>query len=451
MPKYITAIDIGTTKIVAIAGKRTIDDKIEVLGIGQAPSNGVKRGVVANIEETSKAIQEAVRQAEEVSQIKFKDVYVGIAGMHIRSTRNRAYKHIENDDLEIKQIDIDNLIRDIGKTPIDPGEEIIHIIPQSYVVDKEAGITGDSVVGMAGKRVEGNFHIVIGKTTAAKNIKKCVERVGLSVKKLILEPLASAEAVLSKDEKEAGVALIDIGGGTSDVAVFYEETIRHTAVIPLGGNNVTKDIKEGCAILQRYAEKAKVEYGSAMASMAEENSLVSVPTVNGNEKREIPLKDLAYIIQARMEDIIDIILFEIENSGLRDRLSAGIAITGGGALLKNLPQLIKFKTGLDVRLAYPNIYFNADNKELARKINMPMFATSVGLLLKGLEVEKKIEQKEKENIKKQEKLKIERQKEQEKQQQQVVEEQLPSKKREKPMEKIKSRIFSFFSEEDGSM
>jgi cell division protein FtsA len=266
------------------------------------------------------------------------------------------------------------------KIPTEVGEEIIHVIPQNYIVDNETGVKNP--VGMSGKRLEANFHIVIAQIASAKNIEKCINRAGLKVKCLMLEPIASSESVLTDDEKEAGVALIDIGGGTTDIAVYYDDIIRHTAVIPFGGNVITKDIKEGCAILQRQAELLKVQFGSALGEMAEEDNVVSIAGIAGREPKEISFKSLAYIIQSRMEEILEAISFEIENSGYMDKLSAGIVVTGGGAMLKNLPQLIKFKTGMDVRIGYPSEHLAAN---VSNEINQPMFSTAIGLVLKGFE------------------------------------------------------------------
>jgi cell division protein FtsA len=240
---------------------------------------------------------------------------------------------------------------------------------------------------MSGKRLEGNFHIVIGQIASAKNISKCINRVGLNVEELILEPLASSEAVLTEDEKEAGVALVDIGGGTTDIAVFYDDIIRHTAVIPFGGNVVTKDIKEGCSILGRQAESLKITFGSALGDLAQEDKIVTIPGISGRDPKEISFKSLAYIIQSRMEEIIDAAMFEIENSGVLDKLSAGIVFTGGGALLRHLPQLVKFRTGLDVRVGYPVEQLATESIE---EVNQPMYSTSVGLLLKGYENKRKV-------------------------------------------------------------
>jgi len=378
--KIVAAVDIGTTKIVSLVGRLNEQGKLEVLGINQTPSKGVKRGVVLNIEETVNAIQTTSSEAIEQSGIKFNEVFVGIAGQHIKSVRNRGYINRDSYDDEITREDLQHLIDDMYKIPVDVGEEIIHVLPQSYIVDNETGVKNP--VGMFGKRLEANFHIVIGQISSARNIEKCINRVGLDVKQLVLEPLASSAAVLTEDEKEAGVALVDIGGGTTDVAVYYDDVIRHTAVIPFGGNVITRDIKEGCAILQRQAESLKIQFGSALGDLAQEDKVVTIPGISGRDPKEISFRSLAYIIQSRMEEIIDAVIYEIENSGYMDKLSAGIVLTGGGSMLKHLNQLVKFKTGMDVRIGFPGDKMAADSLE---EINQPMFSTSVGLLLKGLD------------------------------------------------------------------
>ncbi len=378
--KIVAAVDIGTTKIVSLVGRLSEQGKLEVLGISQTVSKGVKRGVVLNIEETVNAIQTTSSEAMEQSGIKVNEVFVGIAGQHIKSIRNRGYINRDSYEDEITRDDLQNLIDDMHKIPVDVGEEIIHVLPQSYIVDSETGVKNP--VGMFGKRLEANFHIVIGQTSSARNIGKCINRVGLEVKQLVLEPLASSAAVLTDDEKEAGVALVDIGGGTTDVAVYYDDVIRHTAVIPFGGNVITRDIKEGCSILQRQAESLKMQFGSALGDLAQEDKVVTIPGISGRDPKEISFKSLAYIIQSRMEEIIDAVSYEIENSGFMDKLSAGIVLTGGGSMLKHLNQLVKFKTGMDVRIGFPGEQMVA---ETAEEINQPMYATSVGLLLKGLE------------------------------------------------------------------
>lgn len=378
--QYVAAIDIGTTKIVSIVGKKNENGKIEILGLSKAPSNGVKRGVVLNIEETVSAVRKTVEDVQQRSGIAFSDVFVGIAGQHIKSMKSRGYINRDSCEDEISKDDVFKLTKDMHNIPIDIGEEIIHVIPQNFIVDNETGVKNP--IGMSGRRLEANFHIVIGQVASAKNIEKCIRKSGLSVKDLILEPLASSDAVLTDDEKEAGVVLVDIGGGTTDVAVYYDNIIRHTAVIPFGGNVVTRDIKEGCSILQRYAEQLKLQYGSALGDIAPEDKVVSVPGISGREPKEISFKSLAYIIQSRMEEIIDAVNFEIQASGYADKLAAGVVLTGGGAMLKHLPQLVKFKTAMDVRIGYPNEHLSGNSKE---EINQPMFATSVGLIMRGFE------------------------------------------------------------------
>ncbi len=378
--QYVAAIDIGTTKIVAIVGKKNENGKIEILGLSKALSKGVKRGVVLNIEETVTAIQTTVEDVQKRSGVIFTEVFVGIAGQHIKSMKNRGYIMRDAYDDEITKEDVFKLIEDMHKIHIDIGEEIIHVIPQNFIVDNETGVK--SPIGMCGRRLEANFHIVIGQVAAAKNIEKCIRKANLTVKDMILEPLASSDAVLTDDEKEAGVVLVDIGGGTTDVAVYYDNIIRHTAVIPFGGNVVTKDIKEGCAILQRHAEQLKIQYGSALGDIAPEDKVVSIPGISGREPKEISFKSLAYIIQSRMEEIIDAVNFEIQNSGYADKLAAGVVITGGGAMLKHLPQLMKFKTAMDVRIGIPNEHLAGTAKN---EINQPMYATSVGLIMRGFD------------------------------------------------------------------
>jgi cell division protein FtsA len=272
------------------------------------------------------------------------------------------------------------------KLAMNPGEEIIHVLPQEFTVDNEPGVKDP--VGMAGVRLEANFHIITGQVTAIKNIMKCVDQGGLETQDLILEPLASSESVLSEEEKEAGVVLVDIGGGTTDVAIFHEGIIRHTAVIPFGGNSVTEDIREGCSVMRNQAELLKVKFGSALAEENKENEIICVPGLRGREPKEISVKNLAFVIQARMEEIIEHVYYEIKSSGYEKRLIGGIVVTGGGALLKHLPQLIEYVTGLDCRVGYPNEHL-AKNESLPKNVyedlKSPMYATGIGLLIKGIE------------------------------------------------------------------
>ena len=378
--KYVAAIDIGTTKIVAIVGKKNENGKVEILGISKDRSPGVDRGVVLNIEKTVEAIQKTVEDVQKTSGIIFTDVFVGIAGQHIKSMKNRGYITRDNYEKEITKEEMFRLIEDAYKININIGEEIIHVLPQSFIVDNETGIKNP--VGMCGKRLEANFHIVIGDIASARNIERCIRRVDMTVKELILEPLASADATLIDDEKEAGVALVDIGGGTTDVAVYYDNIIRHTAVIPFGGNLITEDIKKGCGTLWRNAELLKINYGSAFGDIAPNDMVVSVPGIGDRPSKEISFKSLAYIIQSRMEELIDAVNFEIKNSGYADKLAAGIVVTGGGAMLKHLPQLMKFKTAIDVKIGLPNEHLAGTSKA---ELNQPIYSTAVGLIMRGFE------------------------------------------------------------------
>ena len=378
--QYVAAIDIGTTKIVAIVGKENENGKIEILGLSKALSPGVDRGVVQNIEKTVESIRKTVEDVQKTSGIVFSEIFVGIAGQHIKSMKNRGYITRDNYEDEINKDEVFKLIDSMYKIHINIGEEIIHVLPQSFIVDNEAGIKNP--IGMCGKRLEANFHIVIGDVASAKNIERCIRRVNMKVKDMILEPLASADATLTDDEKEAGVVLVDIGGGTTDVAVYYDNIIRHTAVIPFGGNLITEDIKKGCETLWRYAELLKINYGSAFGDIAPEDKVVSVPGISGRPAKEISFKSLAYIIQSRMEELIDAVNFEIKNSGYADKLSAGIVVTGGGSMLKHLPQLMKFKTAMDVKIGLPNEHLVGTTKS---EINQPMYSTAVGLIMRGFE------------------------------------------------------------------
>ena len=377
--EIVVGLDIGTTKIVAIVGRRNEFGKIEILGMGKSESFGVARGVVQNIDKTVEAIKTAVAEASTKSTVDIKSVNVGIAGQHIKSVQHRGIKTRSSAEDEISQKDIDSLIEDMFRLVMQPGEQIIHVLPQEYIIDSEQGIKNP--IGMSGIRLEANFHIITGQMAAARNIYKCVEKAGLEVSELTIEPLASADAVLSDEEKEAGVVLVDIGGGTTDVAIFQDGIIRHTAVIPFGGNVITEDIKEGCTIIKSQAELLKIKFGSALASENQENEIVSIPGLRGRPHKEISVRNLSAIIQARMEEIVEHVYYEIKNSGYEKKLIAGIVITGGGAQLKHITQLVEYITGMDSRIGYPNEHLAKSNED----ITSPMFATSVGLIMKGLE------------------------------------------------------------------
>jgi cell division protein FtsA len=391
MSQVIVGLDIGTTKIACFVGRLNEHGKIEILSMGKSDSLGVSRGVVSNIEKTIESIEVAVKEAQSKVEgdLIIRVVNVGIAGQHIKSYQHRGIlTRRKNDDL-ITINDINALRDDMYRLSMEPGEEIIDALPQEYIVDNEYGIKDP--IGMAGSRLEANFHIITGHVSAVKNINRCVERAGLIIKDTILEPLASAEAVLSEDEKESGVVLVDIGGGTTDIAIFHEGIIRHTAVIPFGGNIISEDIKEGCSIMKKHAEALKVKYGSALASECLSNEVVCIPGVRGKEAKEISLKNLASIIQARMEEIIEHVYYEIKNSGFERKLSGGIVVTGGGSQLKHITQLFEFITGIDTRIGYPTEHLGSSNT--IENLTSPMYSTGIGLVLKGfqsLDMKKKL-------------------------------------------------------------
>ena len=377
--ELVVGLDIGTTKIAAIVGFKNQFGKVEILSIGKSESLGVHRGVVANIEQTIESIKAAIRIASDKANIDIEEVIVGIAGQHIKSMQHRGMITRKSLEEEVSQSDVDQLIDNMHRLNMPPGEEIIHVIPQEYIIDNESGIRYP--IGHSGMRLEGNFHIITGQVSAVKNIIKCVDRAKLITVDLHLEPLASADAVLSEEEKEAGVVLVDIGGGTTDVAIFYDGIIRHTAVIPFGGNIITDDIKEGCGIIKTQAEQLKMRFGSALAQENQLNEVISIPGLRGRPHKEISVNTLAQIIQARMEEILEFVLFEIKSSGFERKLAGGIVITGGGSLLKHLPQLVMLTTGMDCRIGTPNEHLAGADDELKN----PMYATGVGLVMKGIE------------------------------------------------------------------
>ncbi len=381
--KIAVGLDIGTTKIVAMVGQKNEFDKVEILGIGKSQSLGVHRGVVNNITQTIQSIQQATLEAEAKSGVTISDVVVGIAGQHIRSLQHSDYITRENADEVIDEQDIETLINQVHKLVMLPGEEIIHVLPQEFKVDGQAEIK--EPIGMYGGRLEANFHVVVGQVSSIRNIGRCIKSAGLEMGKITLEPIASSDAVLSQEEKEAGVALIDIGGGTTDLAIFKDGIIRHTAVIPFGGNVITEDIKEGCSIIQKQAELLKVKFGSAWPGENKETEIVSIPGLRGRDPKEISLKTLSKIINARVIEIIEQCFLEIKNYGHDDqkkKLIAGIVLTGGGSQLKHLKQLVEYITGMDTRVGYPNEHLAGDSDE---STTSPTFSTAVGLLMAALD------------------------------------------------------------------
>ncbi|HMO31863.1 MAG TPA: cell division protein FtsA [Lacibacter sp.] len=379
----IVGLDIGTTKIAAIAGRKNEFGKLEILGFGKAPSNGVQHGMVLNIDQTIKAIEQALENCYKSNpNLRISEVYVGIAGHHIKSLQTRGDIVRQNNEEEISQKEIDQLVSDQYKTYIPAGDQIIDVIPQEFTVDNFQNIPNP--IGYSGVKVGANFHIITGDRNAIRNINRSVEKSRLVVKDLVLQPLASSAAVMCEHDLEAGVAIVDIGGGTTDLAVFYEGILKHTAVIPFGGENITNDIKVGLGVLRTQAEQMKVQFGSALADEAKANAYITIPGIRGMAPKEISVKNLANIIQARMSEIMDFVSYHLKQVGLDNRmLNGGIILTGGGAQLKHLIQLTEYVTGLNARIGFPNEHLAAGHiEELAK----PMYSTCIGLILKGYNV-----------------------------------------------------------------
>lgn len=376
----IVGLDIGTTKIACIAGRKNEYGKLEIVGFGRANSNGVKHGQVLNIDETIKAIRAALDNCfASNTDISFKEVYVGIAGHHIKSLQTRGDIVRQDTNEEITQREIDQLIADQFKTYIPAGDQIIDVIPQEFTVDNFQNIPNP--IGYGGVKVGANFHIITGDKNAIRNINRAVEKSNLVTKDLVLQPLASASAVMGQEDLEAGVAIVDIGGGTTDLAVFYEGILKHTAVIPFGGENITNDIKTGLGVLKTQAEQMKVQFGSALSNEAKANAFITIPGLRGMPAKEISVKNLANIIQARMSEILDFVSYHLKQVGMDNRmLNGGIVLTGGGSQLKHLIQLTEYVTGLNARIGFPTEHLAAGHiDELAK----PTYSTCIGLILKG--------------------------------------------------------------------
>lgn len=376
--ELVVGLDIGTTKICAIVGRKNEFGKLEILGMGTAVSEGVIRGMVTNINSTMQSIVKAIKDAEDQAGVNIEVVNVGIAGQHIKSSVHHGSRTRHNGDDEITVEDVISLTSDMYKTVFPLGNEIIHVMPQIYTVDGVEAIKDP--VGMMGVRLQADFHVITAQTNAIKNIKKCIDKSNLKIDELILEPIASSLSVLTKEEKEAGIVLVDIGGGTTDVAIFHDNIIRHTAVIPFGGNIITSDIIEGCKVMQKQAEQLKVKYGSAMSSMTKSNEIISIQALKDRPNKEISRKNLAQVIEARMTEIVEMVHTEIINSGYYDRLAGGIVLTGGGSQLANAKQLFELLTGMDVRIGYPNEHLGKSKME---EVKSPMYSTAIGLVLAG--------------------------------------------------------------------
>jgi cell division protein FtsA len=379
----IVGLDIGTTKIAAIAGRKNEFGKLEILGFGLANSNGVQHGMVLNIDQTIHAIETALKNCYQSNPaLEINEVYVGIAGHHIKSLQTRGDIVRKSTDDEIKQSEIDQLIDDQYKTYIPAGDQIIDVIPQEFTVDNFQNIADP--IGYTGVKIGANFHIITGDRNAIRNINRSVKKTGLTVKDLVLQPLASSAAVMSEEDIEAGIAILDIGGGTTDLAVFYEGILKHTAVIPFGGENITNDIKVGLGVMRTQAEQMKIQFGSALADEAQNNAFIKIPGLRGMPSKDISVKNLAGIIQARMSEILAFVTFHLKQVGLDNKmLNGGIVLTGGGAQLKHLIQLTEYATGLNARIGYPNEHLAVNHFPGLEK---PMYATCIGLILKGYSV-----------------------------------------------------------------
>ncbi|GFR66840.1 cell division protein FtsA [Elysia marginata] len=372
-------LDIGTTKTATIIGRENEYGKLDILGLGVAKSKGVHRGVVSNQVQTIQSIKKAVEQSERLSGHTIKDITVGIAGQHIRSLQHNDYVTISNSEGVIRAEDVNRLKAQAYKLKMRAGEEIIHALPQDYTIDDQTEIKDP--VGMYGNRLEANFHIVAGQISSIRNIAICVQKAGLNLKAITLEPLASADSVLMKEEKEAGVTLVDIGGGTTDLAIFKGGILRHTAVIPYGGDIITKAIEEGCSLINATAEELKIKYGSAWPGMIGSNEIVSVRGLKGRPRKEISLRFLSGMIYATVEKIFKIVDNEIKNYGSSNqnrKLIAGIVLTGGGSQLKHLKQLVEYICGIDVRIGRPTEHLAGDSDEATCS---PKFATGIGLAM----------------------------------------------------------------------
>ena len=380
MDNICVGIDIGTTKVTAIVARELEEGRLEIIAVGKATSYGVVRGQVQNVRQTQEAIEKAVSMAEAASGIEIHEVYVGIAGSHIRSSQQMHVLNMKEPNTDITEEKVRQLTSEMYNTAVGPDERIIHVLPQEYTIDNHTNVL--EPVGYIGSRLSANFHVITGKIQAAKMIEQAIERAGLHLSDLVLEPIASSAAVLSEKEKKAGVVLIDIGGGTTDIAIFQDNVIRHSAVIPFGGQVITRDIQSGCHILEEQAEKLKTKFGAAIAVDTAKNQVVSIPKISGGKPKEISVRTLAKIIQSRMSEIFELVDMEIRASGFHDKLHAGIVLTGGGAKLKHVPQLAEYITGIDARIGEP---IERLSNNFDPELRHPLYATGIGLCEMGFQ------------------------------------------------------------------
>ncbi len=368
----IVGLDIGTTKICAIVGEVVDDGRVEIIGIGTSPSRGLRKGVVVNIESTVESIKRAVEEAELMAGVQINEVYTGIAGGHIKGFNSRGVIAVK--DHEVTRADVHRVIDAAKAVAIPMDREVIHALPRDFTVDDQDGIKDP--LGMSGVRLEAEVHIITGAVTSAQNIIKSVKRAGLGVVDIILQPLASSEAVLTPEEKELGVAVVDIGGGTTDIALFVEGSLWHTAVIPIGGNHLTNDIAVGLRTPSVEAEKIKIKYGSAMSSLVRGDETIEVPSVGGRIPRILSRQLLSEIVEPRAEEIFGLVLREIRRTGYEERIASGAVITGGSSILDGMPEVAEKIMDLPVRRGTP-----AHVGGLVDIVNSPIYATGVGLIL----------------------------------------------------------------------
>lgn len=376
--RIVVGVDIGTTKVCAVVAAVDDLDRINILGVGVSESEGLNRGVVVNIDKTVAAVQHAVNEAERAAGVTVRSVFVGIAGDHVQSFQSRGVITISNRDGEISSRDVQRLLEDTTHVAMPADREILHVIPQEFIVDGQDGVADP--VGMSGVRLEANVHIITGLVSAAKNIYRCIEKAGYHVADIVLEPLASSFSVLHQDEKEVGVALIDIGGGTTDIAVFEDNTIRHTAVIGIAGNKVTDDIRRGLGVMRDQAEQLKCQFGTALADLVDEDEEITIPGLGGRPEKSIGRSTLAQIIQPRMEEVLEIAAIEIKRSGYARHLAAGVVLTGGGSLITGTAELAAEVLGMETRLGTPMGLAGG----MVQEVSDPKFSTAVGLVLYGL-------------------------------------------------------------------
>jgi cell division protein FtsA len=371
-------LDIGTTKIACIISEQDANGELKIVGVGVSPSDGLRKGVVVNIDKTVRSIQKAVEEAELMAGVDVDAVWVGIAGDHIRAINSRGVVAISRENNEISELDVIRAIDAAKAVSIPMDREILHVIPQEFVVDDQKGIKDP--IGMCGVRLETQVHIITGAVTSAQNIYKSVDKAGLKVIDLVLEPLASCYAVLEKDEKELGVALVDMGGGTTDIAIYFDESIRHTAVVGLGGKNVTSDIAIGIRTPIERAEEIKKQYGCAYSPLVKGTEYISVPGVGGREQREVSKAVLSSILEPRLEEILSLALREIKRTEYADMLGAGVVLTGGGSLMDGIQELSEKVFEMPVKLGIPTGFGG-----LTEAAKSPVHATGVGLCMYGME------------------------------------------------------------------